>query len=61
MSTGSPDPKDLTKGYSEGRDKPMRTIPLELFYKKDGEPTYGITADDDGRFVYIALVWTFLP
>jgi hypothetical protein len=27
----------------------LRTIPLELFYKQDSEPTYGITSDDDNR------------
>ena len=26
-----------------------RTIPLELFYKTDAEPTYSITSDDDNR------------
>ena len=26
-----------------------RTVPLELFYKLDEEPTYSITSDDDGR------------
>lgn len=26
-----------------------RKIPLELFYKKDSQPTYGYTSDDDMR------------
>eukprot|EP01038_Epipyxis_sp_PR26KG_P012026 gene12026-16097_t len=28
---------------------PLRTVPLELFYKGDKEPTYGVTSDDDLR------------
>ena len=27
----------------------LRKIPLEIFYKPDKEPTYGITSDDDNR------------
>jgi peptidylprolyl isomerase len=27
----------------------VRTVPLEIFYKKDAEPVYGITSDDDLR------------
>jgi peptidylprolyl isomerase len=30
-------------------DGKVRTIPLELFYKQDSEPVYGITSDDDMR------------
>ncbi len=29
--------------------KDIKKIPLELFYKPDKEPTYGITSDDDDR------------
>ena len=27
----------------------LRTVPLELFYKQDGAPTYGYTSDEDMR------------
>ena len=37
-----------TEGY-KNKDGEVRTIPLELFYKKDNEPTYGITSDDENR------------
>ena len=30
-------------------NKQGRSVPLELFYKVDEEPTYSITSDDDGR------------
>mmetsp|Transcript_31266 Transcript_31266/g.52290 ORF Transcript_31266/g.52290 Transcript_31266/m.52290 type:complete len:443 (-) Transcript_31266:117-1445(-) len=35
--------------YIDPGTKKPRTIPLELFYKQDAEPTYGITSDDDLR------------
>jgi len=38
-------------GYVDPRTKKVRNIPLELFYKKDTAPTYGITSDDDNRGV----------
>ena len=31
------------------KDFPWRDFPLELFYKMDNEPTYGITSDDENR------------
>jgi hypothetical protein len=33
----------------KGKKLVTRTVPLELFYKGDSEPTYGITSDDDMR------------
>ena len=39
VQTGQPSDKKAEK----------RTIPLELFYKKDKAPTYGYTSDDDMR------------
>mmetsp|Transcript_18747 Transcript_18747/g.39015 ORF Transcript_18747/g.39015 Transcript_18747/m.39015 type:complete len:436 (-) Transcript_18747:39-1346(-) len=36
-----------TNGYSENGK--VRTIPLEIFYKKDTSPTYHYTSDDDLR------------
>jgi peptidylprolyl isomerase len=31
------------------KKSPPRSIPLELFYRSDTEPTYSITSDDDQR------------
>eukprot|EP01036_Dinobryon_divergens_P030313 gene30313-39539_t len=42
VQTGKPDKGRLSLVSSE-------KIPLELFYKVDSEPTYGITSDDDLR------------
>jgi len=35
--------------YIDPATKKPRTIPLEIFYKQDSEPVYGITSDDDNR------------
>lgn len=35
--------------YIDPATKQPRTIPLEIFYKQDTEPVYGITSDDDNR------------
>jgi hypothetical protein len=35
--------------YVDPGTKKPRTVPLELFYKTDSEPSYGITSDDDLR------------
>lgn len=40
---------DKDAGYIDPKTKAVRTIPLELFYKDDKEPVYGITSDDDNR------------
>jgi len=37
------------EGYIPSGAAESRKIPLEIFYKKDAEPTYGITSDDDSR------------
>eukprot|EP01041_Mallomonas_annulata_P003107 gene3107-6097_t len=39
-------PKNINKDKKTGS---KRKIPLEIFYKIDKEPTYGITSDDDDR------------
>lgn len=39
-------PKGDAKGYIDPQTKSLREIPLELFYKRDLEPVYGITSDD---------------
>lgn len=40
----------IQSGKDGGNTKtPMRKIPLEIFYKQDNSPTYGITSDDDLR------------
>ena len=36
-------------GLAGRSDVPKRTIPLELFYRNDKMPVYGISADDDNR------------
>ena len=36
-------------GYIDSRTGTERAVPLELFYKSDSEPVYGITSDDDNR------------
>ena len=42
--------KDKDAGYIDpSNPKEVRTIPLEIFYKNDKEPVYGITSDDDNR------------
>jgi peptidylprolyl isomerase len=46
VQTGKPGAEE---GYIDPKTKEVRTIPLELFYKQDKEPTYGITSDDDNR------------
>jgi peptidylprolyl isomerase len=38
-----------TDGYVDPSTKETRSIPLEIFYKKDSEPVYGATSDDDAR------------
>lgn len=38
-----------TEGYVDPKTGNVRYIPLELFYKADAEPVYGITSDDDLR------------
>lgn len=48
VQTGTP-PKGSTDGFVDPVSRGKRTIPLELFYKKDKEPTYGYTSDDDMR------------
>lgn len=35
--------------YIDPKTNKKRAVPLELFYKSDKEPTYGITSDDDDR------------
>ena len=47
IQTGKP--SKTVDGYIDPATGTVRTIPLELFYKKDYEPVYGITSDDDGR------------
>lgn len=37
------------QGYIDSHTGQIRTIPLELFYKKDIAPTYGYTSDEDNR------------
>lgn len=46
VQTGKPGAEE---GYIDPKTKEVRRIPLELFYKQDKEPTYGITSDDDNR------------
>lgn len=46
VQTGKP---VLGDGYIDPRTKTLREIPLELFYKQDTQPAYGITSDDDQR------------
>ncbi len=48
VQTGS-SVKDKDVGYTDPVTKEVRTIPLEVFYKNDKEPVYGITSDDDNR------------
>lgn len=47
IQTGKP--ASGSDGYVDPATKQMRTIPLEIFYKQDAEPVYGITSDDDNR------------
>ena len=42
-------PKGSIDGYIDPKTGNIRTIPLELFYKQDTQPVYGITSDDDKR------------
>lgn len=46
VQTGRPLKGD---GYVDPTTGETRIVPLELFYKKDKEPVYGITSDDDLR------------
>ena len=48
VQTGKPE-SGTVNGFIDPNTKEKRTIPLELFYKKDKEPTYGYTSDDDMR------------
>lgn len=48
VQTGKPVKGDID-GYVDPKTGQLRTIPLELFYKNDKEPVYGITSDDDRR------------
>lgn len=42
--------QELIVQFGKESKKPaIRTIPLEIFYRSDVEPTYGITSDDDNR------------
>jgi peptidylprolyl isomerase len=41
--------KDKDAGFIDPKTGITRTIPLEIFYKNDKEPVYGITSDDDSR------------
>eukprot|EP00978_Attheya_sp_CCMP212_P026942 scaffold89582_cov49-Attheya_sp.AAC.1 len=38
-----------TDGFVDPKTKEKRVIPLEIFYKKDKQPTYSYTSDDDMR------------
>jgi len=51
VKTGKPTNLEDGKidGFIDPSTKEKRSIPLELFYKKDREPTYGYTSDDDMR------------
>lgn len=40
---------DKDAGYVDPKTNLVRTIPLEIFYKNDASPVYGITSDDDNR------------
>ena len=46
VQTGQP---TKSTGYVDPKTNVIREIPLELFYKQDTEPVYGITSDDDTR------------
>jgi len=43
-------PKDGSGGYAPTKGGPLRTLPLELHYRYDKEPSYDITSDESGRF-----------
>ena len=47
VQTGKP--SNSNNGFIDPKTREQRTIPLELFYKNDVEPTYGYTSDDDKR------------
>ena len=53
VQTGSPKGSGADDGGGGGFVDPatgrLRTVPLELFYKSDSQPVYGITSDDDLR------------
>ena len=46
----------LVAVYIDPKTKAERRVPLELFYKQDSEPVYGIISDDDGRAVRCGLL-----
>lgn len=46
IQTGKP---AIGEGYYDEKTQSIRKIPLELFYKRDKEPVYDITSDDDMR------------
>ena len=46
VQTGKPSTGD---GYVDKKTGQIRQIPLEIFYKKDSEPVYSATSDDDLR------------
>lgn len=48
VSTGKP-PGGNSNGFIDPSTKVKRTIPLEIFYKKDKAPTYEYTSDDEMR------------
>ena len=41
--------EELIVQVSHGKSKQPSTVPLELFYRGDGAPTYSYTNDEDGR------------
>uniref|UniRef100_A0A7S2UKX2 peptidylprolyl isomerase n=1 Tax=Attheya septentrionalis TaxID=420275 RepID=A0A7S2UKX2_9STRA len=50
VQTGKPTTGDgTTDGFVDPKTKEKRVIPLEIFYKKDKQPTYSYTSDDDMR------------
>lgn len=49
IQTGKPLLKGAAQGYVDPATGRERTVPLELFYKADAQPVYGVTSDDDMR------------
>ena len=49
VQTGSTAGEKEDGGYVDPKTGKVRTIPLEIFYKNDQEPVYGISSDDDNR------------
>ncbi|MBF1990698.1 peptidylprolyl isomerase [Fischerella thermalis] len=54
VQTGDPPGKEV--GFIDPKTKKYRTIPLEILFEGDKEPTYGITSEQAGRYTDLPVL-----